>query len=75
MRPLRICRGVHRRPHREMVIHIQLLSQRSRDVEVDVDVERQKEIKVWSSGEVARDNVEAEVVIDVQRERGRSSGL
>lgn len=58
-----------------MVIHIQLLSQRSRDVEVDVDVEGQKEIKVWSSGEVARDNVEAEVVIDVQRERGRSSGL
>ena len=57
-----------------MVIHIQLLSQRSRDVEVDVDVEGQKEIKVWSSGEVARDNVEAEVVIDVQRERGRSSG-
>ena len=54
--------------------HIELLSQRSRDVEVDVDVEGQKEIKVWSSGEVARDNVEAEVVIDVQRERGRSSG-
>lgn len=58
-----------------MVIHIQLLSQRSRDVEVDVDVEGQKQITVWSSGEVARDNVEAEVVIDVQRERGRSSGL
>ena len=57
-----------------MVIHIQLLSQRSRDVEVDVDVEGQKQITVWSSGEVARDNVEAEVVIDVQRERGRSSG-